>query len=172
MKKTFAIALFVLLLTGCDNGNNPVDQSTAAGDVEFSEASMYKTAVASEAEYAQMRMDNVAHDTLRHGRMLGTLKWYVGLNDAQFDTVKVFGKTLFETIQGIRVQVHDSVMTRDEAKVLVQAARDQFVASVQSVLTEDQKTLFDEWIVKFWNKTHGGKRGGRGGHHGHGGHRP
>ena len=51
---------------------------------------------------------------------------------------------------------------------LVKAARDQFVASVQSILTTDQLALFDRWVVKFWNKA--GHRGGPRGHGGSGGH--
>ncbi|MEW6061997.1 MAG: hypothetical protein AB1600_08670 [Bacteroidota bacterium] len=170
MKNIFVVVSFALLLVGCDK-NNPVEQTSSTADVEFSETSMYKTAVATDDEYVRLCRDSVAHDSLRHGKMLGTLKWYVGLSDAQVESVKVYGKLLFESIQDIRQQVKDSAITREEARILVQAARDQFVASVKSILTEDQRTKFEEWIVKFWNKHHrrGHERGSRGEHGGHGG---
>ncbi|MBI2429988.1 MAG: hypothetical protein HYV29_14560 [Ignavibacteriales bacterium] len=170
MKNIFAFIVAALLLVGCDN-NSPVEPTVSSTDIEFSETSMYKTAVATDEELVRLCADSVAHDSLRHGRMLGSLQWYVGLSDAQVESVKVYGKSLFEVLQNIRLQVKDSTITRDEARTLVQAARDQFVASVKSILTEDQITKFEEWIVKFWNKHHrrGHGRGGRGGDGGHGG---
>lgn len=166
MKNIFAVVVVALLLVGCDK-NNPVDQTASSSEVEFSETSMYKTAVATDEELVRLCADSVAHDSLRHGRMLGSLRWLVGLSDAQVESVKVYGKSLFESLQDIRAQVKDSTITRDEARTLVQAARDQFIASVRSILTEDQITKFEEWIVKFWNKHHHRRGHGRGGHGGH-----
>ena len=170
MKNIFAVVFIALLLVGCDK-NNPVDQTATSTEVEFSETSMYKTSVATDKELVRLCADNIAHDSLRHGRMIGSLRRYVGLSDAQVESVKVYGKSLFESLQKIRQQVKDSTITREEARTLVQAARDQFIASVKSILTEDQITKFEDWIVKFWNKHHrrGHGRGGRGGHHGPGG---
>lgn len=168
MKNIFAVIVAALLLVGCDK-NNPVDQTASSSEVEFSETSMYKTAVAADEELVRLSAGSVVHDSLRHGRMLGSLRWYVGLSDAQVESVKVYGKSLFESLQNIRAQVQDSTITRDEARILVQAARDQFVASVKSILTEDQTTKFEEWIVKFWNKHHHRRGHGRGRHDGPGG---
>lgn len=181
MKNILAIVFVALLLVGCDKSNpTAVNTSAATGDVAFSEASMYKTVTATDSEYESLERDSVAHNSHRHGKMIGTLKWFVGLTDAQVESVKVYGKTLFETLQSIRQQVRDSVITKDEAKILVQAARDQFIASVKMILTADQLAKFEEWIVKFWNKHHHRRHGhhegeeyddhgGQNGYDGHGG---
>lgn len=171
MKNIFAVALFALILIGCDN-NNPANETSA--DVEYNELSMYKSTVATDGEVTQLKFQNAFHDSLRHGRMLGTLIRHVGLTEEQVVSVKEFGQTMFETLKEIRTQVHDSVITREEARELVIAAREQFVVSVKSILTEEQLVKFDEWILKFWNKRHG-RPAGRGGHFGPGGpggHRP
>ncbi|KAB2923479.1 MAG: hypothetical protein F9K22_08895 [Bacteroidetes bacterium] len=171
MKNLLVAALFLLAMTGCDNSGNPVE-APSAGEAEYSELSMYTTAVATDAEYAVMRADSLAHDSLRHGKMLGTLKRHLGLTDAQVESVKVYGKTLFEKLQGIRLQVRDSVLTKESARSLIQAARDEFIASLTSILTDEQKELLDGWIERFWDRRHGG--GGRPGrpHGPHGPHGP
>lgn len=164
MKYTLSTLLFMLLLLGCEK-NNPVEGTVASSDVEFSELSMYKTTVATtEQEMTQLRASNMFHDSLRHGKMLGTLRRYVGLTDAQMESVKVYAKTLFDALQSIRQQVHDSTITKEQARVLVQAAREQFITSVKVILTEEQVTKFEEWIVRFWNKHHKHGHRERGGH--------
>jgi len=169
MKNVLAVTLMVIALVGCDQ-SNPAE-ATSPTDVEYSELSMYKTTVAAQNEVEQLRTQNIYHDSLRHGRMLGTLIRYVGLNDTQIESVKVYGSIMFETLKGIRAQVHDSLITREEARNLVNAAREQFIASVRSILSEEQSAKLDEWIVKFWTKQHG-RPPGRRGPHGPGGGRP
>lgn len=169
MKFTLTAVLVTLFIAGCDR-NNPVESSSVPADVEFSELSMYKTTVATtDQEMTQLRESNMFHDSLRHGKMLGTLKRYVGLSEAQMESVKVYAKTLFDALHNIRRQVHDSTITKEQARALVVAARDQFIASVKTILTEEQVAKFDEWIVKFWNKRHQHGHRGRGGHGGNGG---
>ncbi len=152
MKNLLVLFVVALMYVGCDK-SNPID-NIVNGDVAYSEESMYKTTVSTEDELVQMRGVGSAHDSLRHGKMLGTLKRYVGLTDEQFDSVKVYAKTLFESLKEIRVQVHAGVITREEAKIAVGNARAKFVASVKLILTAEQQTKFNEWIVKFWNRHH------------------
>lgn len=169
MKYVLAITLMVIVLVGCDQ-SNPAE-ATSPADVEYNELSMYKSTVATQNEVEQLRTQNIYHDSLRHGRMLGTLIRYIGLNEAQIESVKVYGGVMFETLKGIRAQVRDSLITCDEARNLVIAAREQFIASIRSVLTDEQSTKLDEWIIKFWNKQHG-RPPGRRGPHSPGGGRP
>ncbi|MFA6540052.1 MAG: hypothetical protein WCT99_00475 [Bacteroidota bacterium] len=178
MKNLFVAGLFALLLIGCDKSNPssvPADTalSLSANDVAYSETSMYSAVVASNVEFNMADDDSAICDSLhpdrdsvRHfGRMLGLLKHVVGLTDAQFDSVKIYAQTLFDTLHSIHTQVRDSSITKAEARVLVQAARDQFIVSVQSILTADQLLQLDEWALKFWNRHH--ERGrGHGHHHG------
>jgi hypothetical protein len=169
MKNILFAALVAAVLIGCDN-SNPADSSTPA-DAEYNETSMYKTTVASQTEAIQLQSQNMFHDSLRHGKMLGTMKRHVQLTEAQFESVKVYGKALFDKLQEIRSQVQDSLITKEQARELVIAAREQFILSVKSVLTEEQLAKFDEWIVRFWTKHHG-RPFGRGHHQGPGGGRP
>jgi hypothetical protein len=156
MRNIFVVLFFALMLVGCDrNSSNPVTPTAASDDVAFSETSMYKTVIANDSEFVRLRCDSLAHDSLRHGKMLGTIRWFVRLSEAQMESVKVYGKTLFDALQSIRQQVLDSTITKEEARMLVQTARAQFVSSVESILTEEQIAKFEEWIVKFWNKHHG-----------------
>jgi len=166
MKKIFAVALFALLLVGCDK-SNPTDTTTASSSaVEFSETSMLKMTVLQVDDIIiTTTADSVCHDSLRHGRMLNSLNIHLGLTPEQFDSVKVYGITLFNTLKDIRQQVKDSLITKIQARELVKAARDQFIASVQSILTTEQLVKFNKWVVRFWNKA--GHRGG--GPRGHGG---
>ncbi|NUN71177.1 MAG: hypothetical protein HUU02_15860 [Bacteroidetes bacterium] len=167
MKNLLAAALFALILVGCDN-SSPVEADQNS-DALYSETSMLKTTQATDDEIRANHGSGPMHDSLRHARMLNHLKTYVGLSDAQFDSVKIYAQTLFAALNDIRTQVKDSTITRDEAKELVVAARAQFVASVTLIITEEQTALFTEWVEKFWNKKPGRKGpGGRGGH-GHGG---
>lgn len=152
MKNFLAAALFGLLLVGCDK-STPIE-SEANSDALYGEETMYKTTIVSDNELVTMQGNGPAHDSIRHGRMLGTLKRYVGLTDEQFDSVKVYAKTLFESLKEIRVQVHTGVITKEEAKIAVGNARAKFVASVKLILTAEQQTKFNEWIVKFWNRHH------------------
>lgn len=165
MKHILIAALFGLLLIGCDK-SNPVDEVTA-GDALYGEEAMYKTTISTDDELARMNGNGPAHDLLRHGRMLGHLKTRLELTDTQFESVKVYAASMFEALKEIRTQVHDGLITRDEAHALVSEVRAQFVESVILILTEDQISKFERWIAEFWNKPH--RRHGHGGPGGPGG---
>lgn len=168
MRHTIVAALFALLLVGCDN-SNPVETETTS-EAMFGVESMYRVATATDVQYVEIQKNGTGHDSVRHGRMLGHLKTYVGLTDVQFDSVKAYAETMFLTLKDIRTQVHDSLITREEAHALVVAAREQFVASIRLILTDEQLVLFEQWITNFWNKPpHRRGHGGRGGHGGPGG---
>lgn len=162
MKQIFAALMVALVLIGCDT-TGPSEQSVETAAL-FGEETMYTSAVSTEAELQMMNGNGPAHDSIRHGRMLGHIKMYVGLTDAQFDSVKSYAATMFLTLKDIRKQVHDSLITRDQARELVVAARLQFVTSIKVILTPDQLVKFEEWVTKFWNKhPRRGGHGGRGG---------
>lgn len=172
MKQIIVAVLFAFVLVGCDN-SNPADD-TANSEAMYGEETMYKTTISTDNEISLMQGNGPGHDSIRHGRMLGHLKRFVGLTDVQFDSVKVYAQTLFVTLKGIHTQFHDSLITREEARELVKAAREQFVVTVKTILTEDQVAKFDEWVTKFWNRPphRGGKPGGRGPGNGGPGGRP
>jgi hypothetical protein len=164
MKKIFAVVLFALLLVGCDKSNPTDTTASSSSAVPFSEISMLKMTVPTvDNIVVTTKADSVCHDSLRNGYMLETLKLHLGLTVVQFDSVKIYGATLFATLKDIRKQVKDTIITRLQARDLVKAARDQFITSVQSILTTEQLALFDSWIVRFWNN-----EGLWGGHRGHG----
>ncbi|MCK9408019.1 MAG: hypothetical protein M0R68_02680 [Bacteroidetes bacterium] len=172
MKQILVAALFALVLVGCDK-SNPVENTTSS-EALFSEESMYKTTIMTDVEIEQRHGIDSGHDSLRHGRMLGHLKMFIGLTEIQFDSVKKYAQTMFITLHDIRSQVHDSLITRDQARELVVAARVQFVTSVTLILTAEQVVKFEEWVANFWNnpshrRGHGGKGGHGGGHGGPGG---
>ncbi len=179
MKQFLAVLAFALILIGCDKGN-PIDANDSydMSEATFSELSMYKTTqAATAAEIICADSGRHLHDSLRNAYMLDSLKAYLSLTDEQFAQVQGFGATLFATLADIRSQVQAKAIKPDSAMILVQIARDQFVTSVKSILTEEQKTLFDAWLTKHWNKPiHGreGKpgRGGKGHRGGPGGGRP
>ena len=175
--------IFALLLAGCDRSNptgiaaNDSQSTISTGSVLFSETSMY-TEVTSDDSIPSMcdssTRDSLRHfndslhhanDSLRQVRMLGLLRDSLGLSADQYDSILVYVQTLSTTLDTIRVQVHDGLITRDQARDLVKAARDQFVASVESILTNDQLTLFDTWLIHFWDCNHH-RRGGPEGHGG------
>lgn len=170
MKNLLAAALFAVILIGCDN-SSPIEADQNS-DAMYSETSMLKTTQATDDELRTNQGNGPAHDSLRHARMLNHLKTYVGLTDEQFDSVHVYARTLFTTLNDIRTQVKDTIITREQAKELVVAARARFIASVTAIVTEEQLTLLTDWVQKFWNKPAGRKGpGGKGGPgHGHGGH--
>ncbi len=168
MKQFFAALMVTLVLIGCDT-TGPSEQSAETAAL-YGEETMYTTTVSTEAELQMMHGNGPGHDSIRHGRMLGHIKMFVGLTDEQFDSVKVYAETMFLTLKDIRTKVRDSVITRDQARELVVAARLQFVASIKLILTADQLVKFEEWVTKFWNKhPRRGGHGGRGGHDGPGG---
>jgi len=169
MKKIFAVVLFALLLVGCDK-SNPTGTTTASSSaVAFSETSMLKMTVGTVDDIVvTTKDDSVCHDSLRNGRMLDSLNIHLGLTAEQFDSVKVYGAVLFATLKDIRQQVKDTLITKMQARELVKAARDLFIASVQSILTIDQLVIFDVWVIRFWDKA--GHRGGHGRHGEHGEH--
>lgn len=190
MKYLFVAGLFALVIAGCDR-NNPTAVSSdnspstlSSGNVAFSESVMVTNVVTSDPalimcdsssrDSVRHIVDSLRHteDSLRQVRMLGLLKDSLGLSDAQIDSIKLYAQTLSSTLESIHAQVRDSSITRDQAVEMVKAARDQFIASIQSVLTADQLALFDRWIYHFWNCDHrpgefgGGPRGPEGpGHH-------
>lgn len=172
MKSILAALMITLLVVGCDQ-SSPVDSNSdlAQQEATFSELSMYNTTQApSTVQIITADSGRQFHDSLRNMRMLDSLKAYLSLTDEQFTSVKTYGATLFATLADIRNQVMSKTITREEAKTLVIAARDQFVTSVKSILTADQLTLFTTWLEKHWNKPpHRGVPGGRKGHGGPGG---
>ncbi len=173
MKHLWAVLLAGLILTGCKE-NNPVE-STVSTDTQtesmFSETSMYNTTLAKTAAGTIVAdSGRQTHDSLRNLRMLDSLKAYLSLTEDQFVLLQGIGTTLFTRLTEIRALVEDGIIARDSAKALVVIARDEFLASVRLILTEDQLVLFEEWITLYWNKPHHG--GGRGGHGHHGGGRP
>jgi hypothetical protein len=104
------------------------------------------------------------NDSLRQDRILEHLTERLGLTGEQVDSIRAFAQRLTDALGSIRVQVRDSVMTKEEARASVAAAREEFIASVRSVLTADQLALLDEWILHFWNRgigrgPHGGPMG-------------
>ncbi len=174
MKKILVLLSSALLYVGCER-SNPIDSSAAATDVPFSEQSMVDEAVTSNVSPIQLQSDMRLHDSLRHPkdslrfvRMLDSLKARVGLSDAQFENVKAYGKILSDSLESIRTQFHSRLITRFQVQIKIQAARVQFVNSVLAILTTEQRTLFNNWIKKFWNKHHnrfGHGPGGMGGGH-------
>ena len=172
MKKLFGFALFALLVVGCDK-SNPTNtttfSTTTSATVAFSETSMLKMAVETvDGLVITTKDDSVCHDSLRNSYLLDSLKIHLGLTAEQFDSVKVYGTVLFATLKDIRHQVKDTLITKMQARELVKAARDLFIASVQSILTIDQLVIFDAWVIRFWDKA--GHRGGHGRHGEHGEH--
>jgi hypothetical protein len=166
MKNIVAVVLFALVLVGCDK-SNPTDTTAASSSsVAFSETSMLK---AVGDDVVTFGADTVCHDSLRNVRMLDSLNIHLGLSIEQFDSVKVYGATLHAALESIKQQVKDTLITKVQARELVKAARDQFIASIQSILTADQLVKFDAWVLKFWNKAGHRGHGGRGGHGGPGG---
>lgn len=173
MKKILVLLSSALLYVGCDR-SNPIDSSVAATDVPFSEQSMVDAAVTSNVSPIQLQSDTYLHDSLHHPkrhpkdslrfvRMLDSLKARVGLSDAQFENVKVYGKILSDSLKSIRAQFHSRLITRFQVQAKIQAARGQFVNSVLAILTTEQQTLFKVWIKKFWNIHHNGFGHGPGG---------
>ncbi len=172
MRLTFAAMLMALMVIGCDK-SGPVGMDTGtdqAIEATYGEMTMLKTTeTAGSIQVIIADTGIVAHDSLRNTRMLDSLKAYLALTDEQFASLKGFGTKLFTTLGEIRLQVISHTITRDSAKTLVIAARAEFIASVKSILTEAQLTLFDAWLAKHWNKPPFRGRGGHGGPGGPGG---
>jgi hypothetical protein len=172
MKSIFAALVLALLVVGCDR-SGPVDASAdQTTEATFSELSMYKITIETEAvQIISADSGKHQHDSLRNGRMMDSLKTFLKLSDAQFDSVKLYGATLFATLGDIRTQVMTNVITRDSARVFVAEARNTFVLSVKSILSAEQLTLFETWLTRHWLDDHRGGRGPGGrGHGGRGGH--
>lgn len=168
MKSILAALMAAFLLIGCDH-SNPIDSPSAnatQSQAMFSELSMAKTANATLSSDISTFGDDGAqgsHDSLRNARMLDSLKKYLSLTDNQFASLNVYGATLFASLGDIRSQVVSHAIARDSARTLVKAARDQFVASVVSILTAEQVTLFEAWLNLYWDKTPHRRGPGRGG---------
>jgi hypothetical protein len=176
MKSILAALMAAFLLIGCDK-SNPIDSPSSANAAQslamFSELSMANTANATLATDISTMSDDgalCAHDSIRNARMLDSLKAYLSLTDIQFSSLNEYGITLFTSLGEIRSKVVAGAITRDSARTLVKAARDQFVASVISMLTPEQATLFETWLTLYWDKTpHRGGPGRRGDDGGPGG---
>lgn len=172
MRYFLVAGIVALLLAGCDRSNpaaataNDSQSTITTGSVLFSESSMVNTVVSDDSiptmcdsttrDSLHHLYDSLHHvnDSLRQVRMLGLLKDSLGLSADQYDSILVYVHTLSATLDTIRAQVHGGLITRDQARDLVKAARDQFIASVESVLTADQLTLFDRWLIHFWDCNH------------------
>ena len=175
MKSIVAALIVAFVVIGCDK-SGPVDSSTTyvQDEAMFSELSMAKTSGAvTVADGGPSDSIVCPHDSLRNQHMLDSLKAFLTLTDAQFDSVRVYGATLFATLEGIKAQIDAKTITRDSAQALVKAARDLFVVSVKNILTADQLTIFEKWLTNFWNRPPlrgiPGGRGHDGRGHGHGG---
>ncbi len=158
MKNLFLIFVFALLLAGCKD-NSPTQVSMSDEDF-FSQESMENSVLQisnSSSTLSHHNSGSIIHDSLRHGNMLLKLKVYLNLSDAQFDSLKVYGKILIDELKAIREKVKTGEITRDEAKVLVKVSRDKFVASFNSVLTDEQKVKFARWATRFWHRHRGGR---------------
>ncbi len=158
MKQILAAILALVLVAGCERGG-PTDSASSQTSVAaqstgtFGEVSMYKMAVTSAADIAPAEIEIQAHDSLKNNAMLDSLTVYLALTDGQVTLLKAAGTTLFTALENIRTQVQAKAVTPDSALVLVKAARDQFVASVKTILTADQLVKFEEWLTLYWNKT-------------------
>ena len=173
MKLILGAVLAALLFAGCErsnpldgqsSGSTAVDQASTLSllksDAPYGEMTMYVAAV-KQALTAAERTDTgiCVHDSLRHEHMLDSLIAHLGLSSAQADSVKAYGAALLASLKEIRTFVDSGTITRDSAMTLVKATREQFVASVKSILTADQLVLFDAWLQKFWIRPphgHGG----------------
>lgn len=156
MKSIFAALMVAFLVIGCDhsNPNSSSSGNTGQSQVMFSELSMAKTANAMlSTDISTVGDDGVQylHDSMRNAQMLDSLKVYLSLTEVQFTSLKEYGTTLLATLGGIRSQVIVQSVTKDSARLLVIAARDQFVASVNSMLTTQQSALFQTWLIRYWN---------------------
>jgi len=158
MKHLLAAILALVIVAGCER-SGPTDSASSQTSVAaqstgtFGEVSMYKMTVTSAADIAPAEIEIQAHDSLKNNAMLDSLKVYLALTDEQVTLLKAAGITLFTALEDIRAQVQAKGMTSDSALVLVKAARDQFVASVKTILTADQLVKFEEWLTLYWNKT-------------------
>ncbi|MDD8017467.1 MAG: hypothetical protein PHP42_03755 [Bacteroidota bacterium] len=177
MKHLFVLLTLVLMFAGCER-SNPVQSSAsssgvsnaAAMNVPFSEQSMVLTTTVADSEVEHMHGDGPGHDSLRNVRLLDSLKAFLGLTNDQVDSIKVYGSTLLETLKNIRKEYKADSISEDSAHALVKIARNQFIASVRSILTTEQKTKFDQWLSQFWDRHHGEGEGHEGGDdHGNGG---
>lgn len=168
MKQILAAILALVIVAGCER-SGPTDSASSQTSVAaqsigtFGEVSMYKMAVTSAADIAPAEIEIQAHDSLKNNAMLDSLKVYLALTDEQITLLKAAGTTLFTALEDIRTQVQAKAVTPDSALVLVKAARDQFVASVKTILTADQLVKFEEWLTLYWNKTPKAPRRPRGG---------
>jgi hypothetical protein len=165
MRSLLGVMLIAVLFAGCSK-NNPVstDSISSSSAAAYSAASMYKTAGDSTAA-----TDSTVcpYDSLRNVHMLNSIKVYLTLSDSQYALLQTIGDTMFAQLKAIRTLVKSNQISRDSSHVLVDAARAQFVASVQAILTTDQLTLFTTWLTLYWDKSIGIGRGGSGGGHGH-----
>jgi hypothetical protein len=163
MKSIFAAILVTVLFVGCSK-NDPVSTdstSSSSGTTTYSAATMYKTAGDSTTT-----ADNTVctHDSLRNVHMLDSIKTYLTLSDEQYTLLQTIGDTLYAQLKAIHTLVKSHSISCDSSRVLVDAARAQFVASVNAILTTDQQTLFTTWLSLYWTKA--GTGGGSGGRHG------
>ena len=167
MRSLLGLMLIAVLFAGCSK-NNPVgtdSASSSSSTAAYSAVSMYKTAGDSTATTDS---SVCTHDSLRNVHMLDSIKVYLSLSDSQYVLLQTIGDTLFAQLKAIRTLAKSNQISRDSSHVLVDAARAQFVASVQAILTTDQLTLFTTWITLYWDKAGiggaGGRDGGKGGH--------
>lgn len=163
MKPIFAAMLIAVLFVGCSK-NDPVSSDSSASSssqAAFSAATMYKTAGDSTTT-----ADNTVctHDSLRNVHMLDSIKTYLTLSDEQYSLLQTIGDTLYAQLKAIHSLVKSHAISCDSSRVLVDAARAQFVASVQAILTTDQQRLFTTWLSLYWSQV--GTGGGPGGRHG------
>lgn len=140
MKNTIytIIITISLLLISCNSGiNGPHFEEEMYNEIVMSE-------LATDVSIAKM-------DTTRHHNLVRILTRHLILSERQVISVRGFVSELFTGIKSIREKVKAGEATREEAKLLVKEVRKTFVVSVNSVLTDRQKILFERWLRKAWN---------------------
>lgn len=169
MKQLITLSLLALFSVGCEK-SNPI-QTNATADVAYSEQTMFKATQSTDTQISSTQTVNPEYDSTRHIGMLGMLKFNLGLNNSQMDSIAIFGKTMYDALKEIRTKVHTGQLTKDQARQQVKLVRDAFITSVRTILTAEQVIKFDNWITQFWDMHHdgnmrnGGGMGGNGGGH-------
>ena len=154
MNKMFFFVAISLLTIGCKDEN--LIGINGANDDFFSENSMLNSVFTTSSNTSSQTTGNspsvMVHDSTRNHRMWQHLKRYLELTDVQVDSIKIYAGVLKTELIAIRDRVKSGEITREDAKVLVKAARLVFVEDVKSVLTDTQKVKFDRWLVRFWHR--------------------
>lgn len=156
-KNTFAllIGVFVvafLILNGCSNNDQPItpkDDNNAAMMTQYDD-----TFVDTYGEQiAQPIVPTMGMNDMRH--YLGFLIRYLQLTDEQLGQIQGFGQVLHDCVSLVRQKVKDGELTdRQAIMAALKVCRDEFMTSFLGILTEEQKTKWDN--LKRHRHGHGG----------------